>query len=384
MNSLGAKGGIERVTIVKANALADMPGNEVAICFTDLGEYPITPHPLHGNIKVFFLNTPYWEFESFGLKRLLFDYPKKILQTKRAIISVINSFQPDVMISTGSYEKFACALIRKKKTTNGKKLKKLREFHFASTYRKLIATSRSQRILANIIFGFEKYILSHFFDCTYLLTQGDLNDNYTHNILPIGKISYQYNPCSFTITPDNNTIRDKTLLAVGRICPIKNFDTLIEIWSMTAPSCPGWKLKIIGGGQNDVSYLYEIANQFGVIDRVDFPGWSNNIPEEMCKASVYCLTSLSEGFNLSMIEAMHFGLPLIAWDFPYGPAEIIKSGVNGILTPYKDKEAMAKELIGLLNDPDTISFMSKNAIKASKNFEPATIAQKWMAKFESC
>lgn len=55
MNCLAGKGGIERVTIVKANALANIPGNEVAICFTDKGNFPYTIHPLDSKIKVYFL-----------------------------------------------------------------------------------------------------------------------------------------------------------------------------------------------------------------------------------------------------------------------------------------------------------------------------------------
>lgn len=383
MNSLGAHGGIERVTIVKANALVEIPGNEVAICFTDLGNYPDTIHPLDKRVKVFFLNTPYWGFVSLGIKRLLFGFPKKIIETKRAINDVIHAFQPDVIVSTGSYEKFACALISKRKSSStGTKIKKIREFHFASNYREKTANSLSHRIMAKFVGGFEKYILSHFFDCTYLLTQGDLKDNYTRNFLPVGKIRYQYNPCSFTDIQQTSPKREKILLSVGRVCSIKNFEDLIEIWGLAAPRCPGWKLKIVGGGQDGIDYLHSLARNFGVQDYVDFPGWSNNIPDEMSKASVYCLTSLSEGFNLSILEAMHFGLPVISWDYPYGPNEVIKTGYNGIVTPYKNKEAMAQAMVKLLNDPESISEMSKNSITASKKFEPAVIARDWMKNFE--
>lgn len=57
VNSLGGFGGIERVTIVKANALAAIEGNEVGICYTDKGAYPETIHPLSLSVKVFGLNT---------------------------------------------------------------------------------------------------------------------------------------------------------------------------------------------------------------------------------------------------------------------------------------------------------------------------------------
>ncbi len=108
-NTLGGFGGIERVTIVKANALAAIEGNEVYICFTDKGAFPKTIHPLSPKIKVFDLETPYWGFNS--TLKLLLGFIPLIRKTRKRLLDVIKTVNPDVIISTGSYEKYAAASI---------------------------------------------------------------------------------------------------------------------------------------------------------------------------------------------------------------------------------------------------------------------------------
>lgn len=385
MNCLAGKGGIERVTIVKANALANIPGNEVAICFTDKGNFPDTIHPLDSRIKVYFLDTPYWDLCSFGRVRMVIESFKKVLATKKSLEQVIINFRPDVLINTGSYEKFACALISSKKYSfSSGKLKKIREFHFASNYREHIAEGTARLLIAKSVNFFEKFVMSHFFDCSFLLTNKDLQDNYSRYTNLIGKVAVQYNPCSFEHECSNTNQREKILLAVGRVCGQKNFEGLIEIWSRIAEKLPQWKLRIVGGNSNEVVYLNSVCQRYNVGSSVELPGWTSDIPSEMEKASVLCSTSIYEGFPLVLIEAMHYGLPIVAWDLPYGPSEIIEDGINGYLTPFGKKDALADKLLELLSNPDKIELMRPNAIRQSKRFNPQSIALQWMKHFESC
>lgn len=238
VNCLGAFGGIERVTIVKANALAAIEGNVVGICFTDKGEWPRTIHPLSSAVKVFDLNTPYWGFTS--TKEFILHFMPQVMRTRRALEDVISSFSPDVVVSTGSYEKFALALCTRK-GKDGKRIVKIREFHFNSNYRRYTGSGRASFVVE----WFEKHVLSRFFDKSFLLTQADLRENFKNN----KRFDYMYNPCSFTpaSAPDYGN-RKNILLAVGRIVPQKNFETLLDIWSGICRSVPGWKLRIVGGG----------------------------------------------------------------------------------------------------------------------------------------
>lgn len=338
-------------------------------------------------LKVYFLDTPYWNLYLAGRWREAFDFIKKVFATKNALEHVIENFKPDVLINTGSYEKFACALISSEKYSfSGHKLKKIREFHFASNYRELIAKGLKGKIITKLETFFEKFILSHFFDCSFLLTNKDLHDNYSRFRSLTGKMSVQYNPCSFDREPSTsiNYKRENILLAVGRVCSQKNFEDLIDIWSRIAEKLPQWKLRIVGGNSKDIAYLNSVCERFNVASSVDLPGWSSDIPSEMENASVLCCTSIYEGFPLVLIEAMHYGLPVVSWDLPYGPSEIIEDGINGYLTSFGKKDDLADKLLEFLSNPDKIELMRPNAVRKSKCFTPQLIAQQWMKHFESC
>lgn len=110
INSLGAFGGMERVTIVKANALADIEGNNVAICYTDKGSFPQKIiHPLSPKVKTYDLDTPYWKFDS--LRKLITGFIPQIFRTRKRILQVVADFKPDVLITYGAYERFAVAMM---------------------------------------------------------------------------------------------------------------------------------------------------------------------------------------------------------------------------------------------------------------------------------
>lgn len=158
---------------------------------------------------------------------------------------------------------------------------------------------------------------------------------------------------------------------------------MLEIWSRIADKLPQWKLRIVGGTPTEVSYLKSVCEKFNVNSSVELPGWSSDIPSEMQHASILCCTSRYEGFPLVLIEAMHYGLPIVSWNLPYGPAEIIEDGVTGFLTPFGNKDAMAGKLLELLSNPNLIEQMRPHAIKRSKRFAPKSIAMEWMKHFES-
>ncbi len=112
INTIGVIGGTERVTIVKANALADIDGMEVGICFTDRGDYPHTVHPLSPKVKIFDLSTPYWELDT--LWKVATGYLRKVYDGHRALSKVIDNFQPDILVTTGGNERHFVTLTSRK------------------------------------------------------------------------------------------------------------------------------------------------------------------------------------------------------------------------------------------------------------------------------
>jgi glycosyltransferase involved in cell wall biosynthesis len=173
--------------------------------------------------------------------------------------------------------------------------------------------------------------------------------------------------------------REKSVLFVGRLCDKdKNISGLLRIWAKTNKD--GWTLKLVGDGE-DKQYLEDYAKQLGVSSSVEFVGWVDTPMEIMTTSSLFCMTSHIEGFALVLIEAMACGLPVVSYDLPYGPSDIITDGIDGYLIPNGDEQVFADRLSQCLANEDRIAPMSVAAIEKSKQFDVDTITDLWIKKY---
>lgn len=378
INTLGVIGGTERVTIVKANALAETPNVEVGICFTDKGAYPKTVHPINPKVKIFDLGTPYWELNT--LRKIATGYLKKVYDGKQALSLVINSFQPDILITTGGNERHFVTLTRRKvayPTIFGDyRLRKIREFHFASIYELLEATNLFERLIANCNRWLQKHIISRLYDKTYLLTRRGLETNFKH----CSRYDYMPNPSTYPPTDYMPEDKGPIVIAIGRISYQKNFESLVRVWAKVEANVGNWTLKILGGPDDAAHKLSDYAKSLGCT-HIECPGWSDNVQQELKQASILCMTSRFEGMPLVLLEAMNVGVVPISFDYEYGPSDIITDGVNGVLITNKDEDEMAQKLLNLINDNDNRHHMATQATIRIKDFSAPSIAGQWIEKF---
>ena len=373
-NSIGVIGGIARVTIVKANALAEIEGNEVAICFTDRGTYPDKMvHPLSSKVQVYDLETPYWPLTN--LKKIFRHFLPTVFRTRKAIKKIIKEFRPDVVITTGTYEKFALASIPSK----GRFIK-IREFHFASTYRRFLPEKSFQTKLNKQIEFLENKLLPIFFHKNFLLSKRDKLENFKSS----SHFDYMYNPSSFppiSEVENLNNNREKIVLVVARLAPQKHVDELIFIWNLIYKLMPDWKLRIVGSG-SDEHMIRMLIKELGLENNIDLIGSSTQIREEMKKASIFAMTSRYEGFGLTLVEAQSMGLPIVTYNCNYGPDEIVNDGRDGYIISINNKDLFGDALVQIASNPDLWTKMSKAAIERSKAFLPEVIASQWMEKYD--
>lgn len=375
-NSLGAKGGIEKVTIVKANTFADMEGVEVAVAFTDRGTYPHDLiHPLSPKVRVIDLGVPFWDLYPLNFKNLLVVAPRKFSGLRKAIKRAIVDFRPDIVVTTGTYEKYALATIRPSKLLR-KPSAKVREYHFNSNYRKLALRKSAIGAIAETI---EDRMFGWLFDMNYLLTREDWEKNFKGR----KKFDYQHNPVTYTAgdrIPMSG--RDKTVAVVCRLTHQKNVPATIRAWAAIKDHAPEWKLRIVGDGE-DRRELEELTRQLDATDSVEFMGFRKDVPEILSHSRILAVTARYDGLSLNIVEAMAAGTVPVSYRTPYGPTDVITDGVDGVLVDYMDEGQMATALLHLIQDEERTEAMSTKAVERARDFSTEKIAVQWMEKYKA-
>lgn len=175
------------------------------------------------------------------------------------------------------------------------------------------------------------------------------------------------------------TLKDRVVIYVGRFSSQKDIQSLLDIWNLVNEKHPDWQLRIYGDGELKEQYMPIIQGMDANIHV--FPP-TPAIMEKYFESSILILTSLYEPFGLVLPEAMSCGLPVVAFDCPYGPAEIITDGVDGFLIKNRDIQAFADRVCQLIEDKELRRRMGQNGIVSSLRYRADVIMPKWINLFE--
>lgn len=153
---------------------------------------------------------------------------------------------------------------------------------------------------------------------------------------------------------------DGRIVVIARLHPQKQLDRAIEAFALVAAEHPTATLEIYGDGDEE-QRLRDLAAERGVDGRVVFHGHVHDAAEHLWAADLAWLTSRFEGYGLFVLEARMRECPVLSFDVPYGPAEQIDSGVDGVLVPPGDAAALARATLELLADRDRLEAMRPRA-----------------------
>ncbi|MBW1603014.1 glycosyltransferase [Streptomyces sp. JJ66] len=171
----------------------------------------------------------------------------------------------------------------------------------------------------------------------------------------------------------------KTIVAAGRLIPIKRYDRLIRAFAKVAAERPDWNLRLYGRGRKSEE-LRQLIEELGLYNRARLMGAVTPIETEWAKGAIAAVSSDKESFGMTIVEAMHCGVPVVATDCPYGPGEIITHGEDGLLVPLEGGEdAFADALIRLIDDEERRREMGRAALRTVRQYEPATIAERYLS-----
>lgn len=353
IHSLYRPGGIERVVTTKANYLAEVFGHEVAIIVS-------RPNPkgpsfrISEKIRTFYIDVNDHLFLS--------AYTKKLN-------ALLCALKPDITISVCGSELKAIP-----KCTDGST--RIAEFHFShekflmkygsNLPGRLYAKLRTRRL--------EKQVSA--FDRFVTLTKADQKDW----LGVLDNVSQIYNPLSFSLKGQSGLTR-KRCIAAGRLEQQKNISDAIRAWRKVAGKHPDWTFDIYGEGRLRKSLQQEI-NEYGLEDKIHLMGCTREIQKELLDCSCLVMSSKFEGFPLILIEGLSAGLPLVSYDCPKGPSEIVRNGSNGFLVRSGDTDALAEGICRVIEDEDLRRRFGTESKKLSEDFSIDRIMAQWEDLFK--
>lgn len=166
----------------------------------------------------------------------------------------------------------------------------------------------------------------------------------------------------------------RTVAALGRLHPVKGFDILVRAFA--AAGRPGWCLVVWGEGP-ERARLEALAGHLGVSATVRFPGRTTQPAVVLREADLFVLPSRREAFPNALVEAMACGLPVVAADCPSGPREVVADGVDGVLVPPEDVDALAAAMGRLMDDEEERERLGAAAVRSVERFSPHRVLDRW-------
>jgi GalNAc-alpha-(1->4)-GalNAc-alpha-(1->3)-diNAcBac-PP-undecaprenol alpha-1,4-N-acetyl-D-galactosaminyltransferase len=167
-----------------------------------------------------------------------------------------------------------------------------------------------------------------------------------------------------------------TVVAMGRLVRTKGFDLLIEAFARCAGQHPEWSLVILGEGE-ERSNLELLIVAKGLQDRVQLAGQVPRPSQILGQADLFVLSSRFEGFPNALMEAMACKLAVISTDCPNGPRDIVRDGVDGLLIPPDDVNALAKGMDRLMANPVERQRLGAGAMEVVERFSLERIMSMW-------
>jgi glycosyltransferase involved in cell wall biosynthesis len=321
LSSTSSNGGIERATSILANNLVKRGVAKV---------FAVGFHPRQLDQRVYEWDQSVVHFDLFSVKR---GMKKGIFSAIPRLRRFLKKNNIDVLIPCGHIYAplggFACIGSRTK----------------------MIYWSHSSFFgEPNPFKRFNEHMAGLFSKAVVCLTKADIK-NYQKKTFA-RKVVQIYNPIDENLLGNKSRYNPDTkkIISVGRLAHPKNFETyLLDVATFVLKENPEYSWHIYGKGEFK-GLIEERIHLMGLQDRVVLMGNVNNLYEIYPEYSIMVMTSSYEGFPMTLLEGLVMSIPLVSFDIPTGPNEIIRNNVNGFLIPPYSVADMAEKLNMLIED----------------------------------
>lgn len=372
--SLTNSGGMERVLTDKVNYLTKTGKYNVIIVTTDMQDNEIPFYELDSRVSVVNFKIYFNSIFSLNLISKINKNKKLLGLYEENLLSFIAEHQVDICISMGAKElEFFSKL--------DVPVVKIFESHFNPTVRSSFVVGHKGSSLFWRILG--KYRDWQYLQQTKNLDQvvvltknAQIEWKKTHN-----NVCLINNPSPFETISDKIDFKEyKRAIAIGRLEDQKGFDLLIESWRNVYYKYPNWKLDIFGEGSKK-DLLQKKINENKLDQVITLKGVTRNVQQELLTSDFYVMSSRYEGLPMVLLESIANGLPIVSFDCPTGPAEIIENNDCGILVLNGNIKDLSEKIISMIENVDVRKKMSTIAIEKAKKYSIELIMRQWEQLF---
>jgi len=341
----------------------------------------LTPKKFQPQLVLFERRGPYLsqlpsEVKVYDLKkRRRIDFLKLVIK----LAYIIAREKPDIILSFLTYANLIAILAKKFSFSKSRLI--ISERSLASLQIKNQRLSRIKTFLINKLYPYADRIVA--------VSQGVKRDLMANFEIEGRRIEVIYNGLDIKRIKklsleavNHNLFENRTLyiIGIGRLTKLKGFQFLLKAFKLVREKHKG-KLLLLGEGE-EFNNLESLCRALSIEKEVAFLGFQDNPYKYLARSNIFVLSSLWEGFGNVIIEAMACGIPVIATRCPYGPEEIITDGVNGLLVPVGDVNALAEAILRLLDDEPLRRRLGEAGRRRAEDFDVQKMVSRYEMLFE--
>lgn len=350
IDQLHSHGGIEKLVAEKANYWSDVFGYEVKIISTEQNHQSLV-YALSEKVKFQDLAINYQRGISFFHPQNLGKLIRNFFQIKK----IIKTEQPDFILVASHIPMTYLLPYIKTKT------KIIKEFHFSK-------------------FNQPQNFKEHFFN--------SIEGKYDYLVVLSPEEAGFYSTKNTVVIPNPVKIPDFSLrkiaeraqvaVSILRFAPVKQLEKMVAIWEGFSAKHPDWMLQIYGEKEGDYfEHIQKLVQEKKLEKSIVFKGKTNDVAAVLNEAQLLLMTSAQECFPMVILEAHASGVPVVSFDSPTGPRNIIHHQKDGVLVAYNQEEDMVETLVFLADHQQEIQRLSDGAIENAKNYELQQVMNLW-------
>lgn len=350
VDQLHSHGGIEKLVALKANYWTERFGYSITLISTEQGGKP-TVYPISDQVNRVDLEINYY-------RELSFFHPKnlaKLFRNTRKVLALTKHESPDfILVASHIPMTYVLPFF-----SGGAQM--IKEFHYSKF---------------NYSPSFKEWLFTKveaLYDYLVVLSHEERRLFRTKNthVIP--------NPVEPPGLPVKSIAQRRTVaVAACRFAPVKQIEKMIEAWELFSPHHPAWELHLYGSADNEYAeHLRNLIREKKLGYTILFKGQSSDLASVFADSRILLMTSQQECFPMVILEAQALGVPVVSFDSPTGPRNIIHDGEDGILVPQDDVHSFADALNELISKPESMEAMSAKAVCNAEQFHIDRIMVAW-------